>query len=235
MKIEQRAKLSGGQEIGNAEFGRGVALSADGTTALVSGPDDGEGAGAVWSFDALEPSPGEVTWSETQKLTSTQREPEGHFGRSLALSGNGEIALIGEPGAQNYTGVVWVYAHTSGTWKLQAKLTGGEEHGPDASAQRGAVRRRRHGGDRRRRSTTGRRRGGVGVHALGLDLDAAGPQADAAKARQGEGRFGGSVAVSGEWRNGGGRRPRRRRRSRRGVGVHAIGRPGRAGTRRARS
>src|SRR5438552_7818923 len=45
--FQQGSKLTGGEESGSGELGEGVALSADGNTAVVGGPDDNSSAGAA--------------------------------------------------------------------------------------------------------------------------------------------------------------------------------------------
>ena len=87
---QQGGKLEGSGEVGNTvNFGTTVALSGDGDTALVSGPSDDGEAGAVWVFTRSG-----QTWSQQgQKLTGAPVE-EGSFGESLALSEDGNTALI---------------------------------------------------------------------------------------------------------------------------------------------
>ena len=46
--VQQGSKLVGTGAIGNAAQGRTVALSADGNTAMVSGPSDNNNVGAAW-------------------------------------------------------------------------------------------------------------------------------------------------------------------------------------------
>jgi hypothetical protein len=52
---QQGSKLTGGGETGAGWFGRSVALSADGQTALIGGPYDNSSIGAAWAF--VNPSP----------------------------------------------------------------------------------------------------------------------------------------------------------------------------------
>ena len=123
----------------------------------------------------------------------------GDFGWSVALSADGNTALIGGPRDNNFVGAAWVFTRSGSTWTQQgSKLTAsGRDRDRRFRLERGAVRRRQHGPDRRPRRQR-QRRGGVGVHALGLDLDPAGPKAH----RHGESgaaqlhRFGTSVALS---------------------------------------
>src|SRR5262249_61793040 len=95
----QQAKLTGDHEDGQASFGSSVAVSADGSTVLVGGPFDGKDTevGAVWVFTR---SGG--TWSQQgPKLTGTGVPAFGAFGWSLALSGDGNTALVGADPRRN--------------------------------------------------------------------------------------------------------------------------------------
>ena len=47
---QRGAKLTGGDESGEGEFGTNVSLSADGATALIGGWRDNGGIGAAWVF-----------------------------------------------------------------------------------------------------------------------------------------------------------------------------------------
>jgi hypothetical protein len=106
-------KLTGGGEIGEGEFGYSVALSADGTTALVGAPDDNKGVGAAWVFTRS----GEV-WTPQTELVGAPAE---QFGHSVALSADGNTALITAP--NNGVGAAWVFIRGGAAWTRQAKLT----------------------------------------------------------------------------------------------------------------
>ena len=57
---------------------------------------------------------------------------KGQFGYSVALSPEGNTALIGAPADSNGVGAAWVFTRTGGVWTQQgAKLTAksGEESG----------------------------------------------------------------------------------------------------------
>jgi IPT/TIG domain/FG-GAP repeat len=104
---------------------RGVALSADGNTALVGAPG---GRGDAWVFTRSG-----STWSQQGANPLKGGEEEsgpGHFGRSVALSGDGDTALVGAPADDARRGSVWVYTRSGSTWSQQgAKLTGAGEAG----------------------------------------------------------------------------------------------------------
>ncbi len=124
----QQGSLTGGEESGSGHFGRSVALSADGDTALVGGGEDRGGGGAAWVF-----ARSGTTWAQQgAKLTGGGEESgEGFFGVSVALSSDGDTALIGAPGDSGYLGAAWMFTRAGSTWTPQgAKLTGaGEESG----------------------------------------------------------------------------------------------------------
>jgi hypothetical protein len=121
---QQGGKLTGGGEIGEGEFGSSVALSGDGSTALIGGPGDNGGAGAAWVFTRS----GAVWTQQGGKLTGGGETGEGEFGASVALSENGDTALIGGPEDDTATGAVWGFTRSGGVWSQQGpKLTGGEE------------------------------------------------------------------------------------------------------------
>jgi FG-GAP repeat len=131
MWTQQGPKLTGGEEIGRAGFGSHMALSSDGSTALIGGNGDNSQVGAAWVFTRSG-----STWAQQgKKLTGTGEIGQGDFGGRVALASDGSIALIGGE-FDNYTlsgpsGAVWVFARSGETWSQQGpKLTGSEQIGP---------------------------------------------------------------------------------------------------------
>jgi hypothetical protein len=121
---QQGAKLTGAGETGEGRFGVSVALSGDGNTAMVGGPRDNSDFGAAWAFTRSG-----STWSQQGgKLVGTGEVGAGEFGSSVALSANGDTALIGVPEDGAATGGTWVLTRSGEVWNQQgSKLTGGEE------------------------------------------------------------------------------------------------------------
>ncbi len=122
----RREMLTGGEETREGHFGRSVALSANGETALIGGPGDSGHTGAAWVFVRSG-----LGWiQQGEKLTGAGEEGEGHFSRSVALSANGETAVIGGPGDSGHRGAVWVFTRSGSGWIQQGeKLTGAGESG----------------------------------------------------------------------------------------------------------
>jgi uncharacterized protein (TIGR03437 family) len=107
---QQGSKLVGTGAVGTAEQGNSVALSADGNTAIVGGPDDNNLAGATWVFTR---SAG-VWTQQGGKLAGTGAAGNPQQGSSVALSGDGNTALAGGYGDDN-AGAAWVFAAQTGS------------------------------------------------------------------------------------------------------------------------
>jgi IPT/TIG domain/FG-GAP repeat len=122
-------KLTGGaEEVGKGHFGYGIALSAEGSTALVGARNDNSSVGAAWTFAV---SPAEATWTQQgPKLTAGPGEPgEGKFGYSVGLSASGLTAVVGAPSNESGVGAAWVFARSSQSspWPSGEELTSSRE------------------------------------------------------------------------------------------------------------
>jgi|GEM_PF-1817249 len=115
-------KLSDAAGVAYDYFGNTVAISADGSTAIVGvALDDAgslENAGRVFVFTRS----GSV-WSQQAILTATGALAGDTFGTAVALSANGSTALIGAAGVQEGRGAAYVFTRSGSTWSQQAKLT----------------------------------------------------------------------------------------------------------------
>ena len=120
------SKLTAGDETGAGLFGSGVALSADGTTAVIGGSRDNGNVGAAWVFTRTG-----STWTQQgAKLTASDESGWGYFGSSVALSADGNTALIGGLYDNNSVGAAWVFTRTGSTWTQQGtKLTASDGAG----------------------------------------------------------------------------------------------------------
>jgi hypothetical protein len=106
----QGSKLVGLDGAGNQ--GWAVALSADGNTAILGGPNDNFGIGAVWVFTRSN-----GVWSpQGGKLVGLGGATQGV---SVALSADGNTALVGGPGDNGAVGAVWVFTRSGSTWMPQ--------------------------------------------------------------------------------------------------------------------
>jgi hypothetical protein len=114
----QTAELTASDRAPGDEFGRSVALSASGATALVGAPDYDAGTGASYVFTLRR-----GTWSRTAELTASDGARGDEFGLSVALSALGTTALAGASQRNAQTGAVYVFTLRGGTWTQTAELT----------------------------------------------------------------------------------------------------------------
>ena len=118
---QQGSKLVGTGNSGTAGQGRSVALSSDGNTALVGGDSDNSGQGAVWVYTRSG-----STWTQQgSKLVGTGNSGGAAQGHSVALSSDGNTALVGGLLDNSNQGAVWVFTRSGSTWTQQgSKLVG---------------------------------------------------------------------------------------------------------------
>jgi hypothetical protein len=133
-------KLVGAGASGLSNQGMSVALSADGNTAIVGGPGPNNSdrdrspsagpAGAAWVFTR-----NGAQWSQQgKKLVGSTSESGGGLwsqGASVALSADGNTALVGGPSDNGTTGAAWVFTRNANAWTQQgSKLVGASEAAP---------------------------------------------------------------------------------------------------------
>ena len=107
--------------VGAKAFGASVALSSSGDTALIGAPTGSGRAGAAWVFTRSG-----TTWAQQgNALTGISVSDYGAFGESVALSGDGNTALIGAPDDANNSGFRRVFTRTGTNWTRGLKLTVG--------------------------------------------------------------------------------------------------------------
>jgi FG-GAP repeat len=122
--VQQGEKLTGKEESKEGLLGYSVALSANGDTAVVGAAYDEKQAGAAYVFTRSGES-----WSQQARLVATGESGEGHFGYSVALSANGNTALIGAPNDNSSIGAAWIFTRSGEKWKQAQELTGHGESG----------------------------------------------------------------------------------------------------------
>ena len=119
----QKLTAADGEE--DDKFSEGVAMSADGTTAVFGAPGDsapsGSKAGAVYVFRRADDG-----WQETTKLTALDRDGTDQFGRGVGVSGDGTSVVVGAPEDEspngNRAGSAYAFRRTNGEWREETKL-----------------------------------------------------------------------------------------------------------------
>ena len=122
------------EEAGECRFGRSVALSADGDTAVVGAPLVADHEGAVWVF-----SRGEGGWTREAVLSDPAGERANRFGGAVAVSGDGRTVVVGAPGDNYSRGAAWIFTLSEGGWQASGELTGEGESGQGMFGQSVAI------------------------------------------------------------------------------------------------
>ena len=118
------ATLTGPDGAADDYFGGSVALSADGTTALIGAYGVSSSTGAAYVFHVASEGPWASSSTPTATLTNSAGSDGDSFGYSVAMSSDGTTALIGSPGVSSSTGAAYVF-HVSdeGPWASSSTPT----------------------------------------------------------------------------------------------------------------
>lgn len=98
-----------------------MALSATGATALIGGPGDDGGVGAVWTFARSRKG-----WRQQAGKLSPGGRAAAAFGSSLALAASGNELLVGAPVSDNGLGEAWFFTSSGGAWERRGTALRGE-------------------------------------------------------------------------------------------------------------
>lgn len=124
--VQSAPKLVGSGAMGGAAQGQSVAISGDGRTVIVGGPVDGNYSGAAWVFTQAGGS-----WTQQGgKLVGTGGSGQMGQGNSVALSTDGNTAIIGGPYDNGSRGAAWIYVRSGGVWLQQGSKLVGTAGGP---------------------------------------------------------------------------------------------------------
>ncbi len=110
---------NGNEREEGGEFGYSVSMSEDGTTAIVGGPGNqiGTRIARVYVFHRSG-----AVWTQQAKLSNPGSSSNG-FGDSVALSADGNTAIIGAPFAgEGQIGVAYMFTRSGTTWTSTALI-----------------------------------------------------------------------------------------------------------------
>jgi len=116
----------------NDKFGHSSFLSSDGNTAIIGAYAEDTGAansGAAYIFTRSG-----STWTEQAKIQASDKQDGDYFGWSVALSENGNTAIIGakfEDTGGTSTGAVYIFTRSGSTWTEQAKIQASDKQAHD--------------------------------------------------------------------------------------------------------
>lgn len=116
----QQVKLTASDAEAADGFGNAVALSSDGNLVLVGAKADDDGASNAGSVYVFERN-GE-RWTEVNKLHASIPDQNANFGAAIALSDDGNTALIGARN-EGAAGAAYIFVRQGEAWIEQARLT----------------------------------------------------------------------------------------------------------------
>jgi hypothetical protein len=118
---QQGDKLVGSGEVGPGQQGISAAISADGNTAIVGGWGDNNQVGAAWVFTRAVGG-----WSQQgTKLVGTGSVGISQQGSAVAISADGDTAVVCGSDDNSGMGATWVFTRSHGAWSQQGgKLVG---------------------------------------------------------------------------------------------------------------
>jgi hypothetical protein len=102
---QQGKRLAANDAVGPAFLGNSVALSGDGNIAIVGGFFDNAARGAAWVYIRS----GGVWSQQNSKLVGTSAAGTAEQGWSVALSADGNTAIVGGFDDNSGSGAVWVF------------------------------------------------------------------------------------------------------------------------------
>jgi hypothetical protein len=135
------ARLTGDErepEVGSGEFGTSVAISEDGTSAMIGAPAEECDDGAAYPFElsggtfkqlheklhevigCLSSSRRAAVFNAEHEFTA-EEELAGRFGEAVAISGDGGTALVGAPHDEGFNGSGFVFVRVGTNWERQSK------------------------------------------------------------------------------------------------------------------
>ncbi|HKC23429.1 MAG TPA: hypothetical protein VKF32_01735, partial [Thermoanaerobaculia bacterium] len=120
---QQGTKLVGSSTSAVRDQGYSVALSSDGSTAILGGVSDDSGTGAAWVFTR---SAG-IWTQQGGKLVGTGAVGHANQGWSVAVSSDGSNAIVGGGSDDSGVGAAWVFTRSAGIWSQQGVKLGGQD------------------------------------------------------------------------------------------------------------
>ena len=101
-------------------FGNAVAISSDGTYAIVGAERNDDvttdtGSAYIYTISGS-------TWTQQAKITAGDKVANDYFGRAVSISGDGTYAVIGKPRISG-VGQAYIFVRSGSTWTQQQKLT----------------------------------------------------------------------------------------------------------------
>jgi hypothetical protein len=117
----QTAELTASDGASGDQFGLSVAITPDGTTAVIGAAWRDSSTGAAYVFTRTG-----LGWRQTAELTASDSADGDYFGWSVAITAGGTNVVIGAPGHDSQTGAAYAFSRTWSGWRQATELTAGD-------------------------------------------------------------------------------------------------------------
>jgi len=112
--VQQGSKIIAAGNVGDAWQGCSVDISGDGNTIIEGGYKDNNNIGAAWIFTRFGNG-----WLQQAKLCADDAVGAAGIGACVAISHDGNTAVVGGLNDNNQYGAAWVFTRTNDTWTQQ--------------------------------------------------------------------------------------------------------------------
>jgi hypothetical protein len=123
--IQQGPKHIAAGDIGSAWQGCSVDISGDGNTIIAGGYKDNFNIGAAWVFVK-----NRNLWVQEAKLCGNNHIGQSGEGYSVALSYDGNTAVVGGKNDNNNLGAAWIFSRKDGFWSDESEKLTCIQHNP---------------------------------------------------------------------------------------------------------
>lgn len=116
----QQTKITASDRVNGDHFGHALDLSDSGDTLVVSAIDDDNSSGSAYVFVRTG-----TTWTQVTKLVSSEALIADHFGRAVAISGEGNVITVScdNDAESENIGKVYIFCYIDGVWVEYSSLT----------------------------------------------------------------------------------------------------------------
>jgi regulation of enolase protein 1 (concanavalin A-like superfamily) len=130
--VAQQAKIQALDKQAGDIFGYSVAISDDGNTAIAGAHYEvglliGEGAAYIFTRSG-------ANWSPQAKIQASDKQGNDHFGYSVAISSDGNTAIMGAENSSistSFTGAAYIFTRSGTSWTQQAKIMASDKQQND--------------------------------------------------------------------------------------------------------
>lgn len=118
----------------NGRFGTSIGLSNDGKTVIVGAPASGSNTGIAFVFTRSV-----NTWTLSNSLVPSDPAVGDGFGSAVAISNDGNTAVISAPSKDSGAGAVYVFTRSGTTWTQAVRLSSGDSVSGDGFGSEVAI------------------------------------------------------------------------------------------------